>query len=336
MPDDRQTPRRRALFALGAAALLVTAAAGCGSSDSSGSVSPGTTASKGAATTTAAKAGGAGAGLADPCGRMAAPPKTYDHVVILMEENRTWTGGRSPAVGLGFSNGLMPFLSGLAKKCTYYASWHETNETQNSLNQYVGLTSGIANDSTVNDCNPSDTCKSTDDNLFRQIREAGGTPRTFVDGASEPCSVGTNAAKHIPALYFQGGDDASHCKDEVLPFKELDPDKLPTLAFIVPDQCNDGHNCADSIADSWAKQALTPILDGKSYAEGKTLVVVIYDEDAEVPNLLIAPTAKAGVNRTLTGSHADLLKTIELALDLPILQQGQLPEAVSLRPSAHI
>ena len=116
--------------------------------------------------------------------------------------------------------------------CSYYTDWTETDGTQNSLNQYIGLTSGIANGSTVNDCTPSATCRSTDDNIFRQVREAGGTARSYVDGATAPCSVGTNKAKHIPALYYQGGDDAAHCTDEVRPLTELDPDHLPMLRGI--------------------------------------------------------------------------------------------------------
>jgi hypothetical protein len=273
---------------------------------------------------------------ASPCGRSAAPPATYDHVVLLVEENRTWSGGRTPGVGLGFDATTMPFLHGLAEVCSYYADWVEMDSTQNSLSQYIGMTSGVPNASTVDDCVPSATCRSTDNNLFRQIRDAGGTPRSFVEGATKPCTVGTNKAKHVPALYYQGGDDASHCTTEVRPLPELDPDHLPTLAFIVPDQCHDGHDCADDVVDSWAKTTLTPILDGADYRAGRTLVVVVYDEDRPVPNLLIAPTASAGAISSVVGSHAGLLKTIEQVLGLPVLAQGQLPGAVALRESAHI
>jgi phospholipase C len=274
--------------------------------------------------------------LAAPCGRTAAPPTKYDHVVLIMEENRTWSGGRTPAVGLGFSATKMPFLHGLATKCSYYKDWAETNSGQNSLNQYIGITSGVANDSTINDCNPSATCRSTDDNIFRQVRVAGGTPRNYVDGATTACSAGTNAAKHIPALYYQGGDDASHCSTEVRPLSALNPDSLPTYALISPDLCHDGHDCPDSTVDTWAKTLITRILNGASYKAGKTLVVVGYDEDRPVPNLLIAPNAKAGMISSPVGSHASLLKTMELMLGLPVMAQGQLPTAISLRSSAHI
>lgn len=308
-----------------AAAVVLAAGLGACSSGSS----------DGAASTTQPKpAKPAPASFDKPCGATGDAPETYDHVVVMVEENRTWTGGRTGAIGMGFSPDTMPYLHSLAADCSYYADWVETNVDDNSLNQYIGMTSGVANTSTVNDCKPSDDCRSTDDNIFRQVRESGGTARTYVDGATEPCSVGDNAAKHIPALYYQGGDDAEHCDDEVLPLSELDPTDLPTFSFIVPDQCNDGHDCDDAHVDGWAEAMLRPIIEGPVYAEGKTLVVVVYDEDQPVPNLFVAPTADAGKITDVQGSHASLMKTVELALGLPVLDQGQLPDATDLRPSA--
>ena len=322
MTPRRHRPSTRSLAPLGVALLLAVGLVACGSGGSDGSSTTTTVAPKKPAK------------LAVPCGEDGDGPETYDHVVVMVEENRTWTGGRTGAVGMGFSADQMPYLHGLASTCSYYADWVETNVDDNSLNQYIGMTSGVANTSTVNDCKPSDTCTSTDDNIFRQVRESGGTARTYVDGATEPCSEGDNAAKHIPALYYQGGDDPEHCTEEVLPISELDPADLPTYAFIVPDLCNDGHDCGDDVVDDWAEQTLKPIIDGPVYAKGKTLIVVVYDEDQPVPNLFIAPTANEGRIASVQGSHASLLKTVELALGLPVLDQGQLPDATDLRESA--
>ena len=274
--------------------------------------------------------------LAAPCGRSSAPPATYDHVVVLMEENRTWSGGASPGVGLGFSSKAMPFLHSLATKCSWYSHWKETNPHQNSLTQHIGLTSGVDNPHTVNDCSPSATCRSTDNNIFRQVRTAGGTPRTYVEGPTRNCSTAGNATKHVAALYYYGGTDHSFCNTEVRPVSSMNPDGLPTFAIVVPTLCHDGHDCGDATVDAWAKSTLTRILNGASYQAGRTLVVVGWDEDSPVPNLLIAPTARAGGRTSTVGSHAALLKTIEVLLGLPVMAQGQLPGAISLRSSAHI
>ena len=270
------------------------------------------------------------------CGRVAEAPHAYDHVVVLVEENRSWSGGRSPAIGMGFSSDDMPYLRGLASRCAYYRDWVETDTSEKSLNQYVGLTAGVVDRSITDDCEPSDSCRSLDDNIFRQVRESGGTSRTYVDGASEPCSAGeTNRARHIPALYFHGGDDLSFCDEEVRPLAQLDPDHLPTFAFVVPDVCHDGHDCGDKVVDDFARTTIEPILRSDTYAAGKTMVIVIYDEDQAVPNLLIAPSARQGPIDEI-GSHARLLRTLDEALDLPVLQQAGLGDTTSLRASANI
>ena len=255
---------------------------------------------------------------------------------MLVEENRTWTGGRSQAVGMGFSGGDMPFLEDLASRCSYFTDWSEMDASENSLNQYIGLTSGVKSTTISNDCEPSDRCRSTDANIFRQVREAGGTARTYVDSATEPCAAGDNRSKHIPALYYQGGDDPSHCADEVRPMSEFDPSRLPTLAFVVPDLCHDGHDCGDDVVDAWARSTIEPVLESDAYRRGEVLVVVIYDEDQPVPNLLVAPTANAGPIDAVVGSHAGLMKAIESALGLPVLDQGELPTAPDLRQPANV
>ena len=235
-----------------------------------------------------------------PACQAVAPPVTYQHVVVVVMENRTW----SKVGGPGF--GAMPYLASLAKHCAFYADWTETNRKQSSLTQYIGLTSGIDNPRTVNDCSPSATCSSRDDNIFRQVRQAGGTPRSYVEGASKPCSAAGNAAKHIPALYYRGSyqdargrhDDATFCKTEVRPARELDPDHLPTFAFVTPTQCNDGHDCPNTTVDGWARVHIGALLDGADYRTGNTAVLVLYDEDFPVPNLLIAPSARSHSSST--------------------------------------
>jgi len=281
--------------------------------------------------------GSSGSGGASTiCGSTGAPPSTYQHIVIFSFENRTWSN-----VGLGFSASTMPYLHSLAAQCSYFSDWTETNASQSSLTQYIGETSGVSNTSTVNDCNPSTSCRSTDDNIFRQVRLAGGTARNYVEGATTGCSASGNAAKHIPALYYYGtytdatGSHSDHdfCSTEVRPYTEFDPNNLPTYAFITPTLCNDGHDCGDATVDAWAAAHIQPVLDSAAYKAGTVGVFIWYDEDHPVPNLQVAPTGHAGnITTTGIGSHASMLKTIENMLGLPVMNQGQLPGATNLRP----
>jgi phosphatidylinositol-3-phosphatase len=279
-------------------------------------------------------AGGTG-GNNGPCSSTAAPPSTYDHVVIFSFENRTWSN-----VGLGFSATTMPYLHSLAAQCSYFSDWTETNTSQNSLTQYIGETSGVNNTSTVNDCSPSPSCESTDNNIFRQVRLAGKVARNFVEGATTGCSASGNADKHVPGLYYFGTytdgsgshNDHDFCNTEVRPYSEFDVNNLPTYAFITPTLCNDGHDCGDSTVDSWASTNIQRVLNSAAYQAGKVAIFVWYDEDHPTPNLQIAPTSRQGdITQTGIGTHAALLKTIEDMLGLPFMNQGQLPGATDLR-----
>jgi len=271
------------------------------------------------------------------CASTAAPPSRYQHIVVFSFENRTWSG----VGGVGFGDPAMPYLHSIATSCSYFSDWTETNTSQNSLTQYIGETSGVNNPNTVNDCNPSTTCRSTDNNIFRQVRLAGGTARNYVEGATTGCSASGNAAKHIPDLYYYGTytdssgvthNDHDFCSVEVRPYTEFDVNNLPTYAFITPTLCNDGHDCGNSTVDGWASTHVQAVLNSASYLAGNTAVFIWYDEDHPVPNTQIAPTAHAGdITQTGIGTHAALLKTIELMLGLPVMQQGQLTTAADLR-----
>jgi len=255
--------------------------------------------------------------------------------VIFSFENRTWSN-----VGLGFSATTMPYMHSLASQCSYFGDWTETNTSQNSLTQYIGETSGVNNPNTVNDCTPSTSCRSTDDNIFRQVRVAGGTAINYVEGATTGCSASGNAAKHIPALYYFGtytdgtGAHSDHdfCNTEVRPYSEFDVNNLPTFAFITPTLCNDGHDCGDATVDAWASTNVQRVLDSAAYKAGTTAVFFWWDEDHPVPNLTIVPTShKGNITQVGVGSHAALLKTIEDMLGIPFMNQGQLPGATDLR-----
>jgi acid phosphatase len=260
------------------------------------------------------------------CGNTVSPPRTYKHVVVIMEENRTW-----PRVG-GPGFNAMPYTRNLAQDCSFYTNWLETNPQQNSLTQYIGLTSGVDNPATFNDCFPS-ACHSTDNNIFRQVRRAGGTARTYVEGATRGCD-GARHLANVPALYYFGAHDHSFCRKEVRPLTELDVKRLPTFAMIIPSLCHNGHDCSNASVDAWLKAHLSKILASRSYRSRSTAVFVIYDEDRPVPNLLLAPTAHAGAIVTTVASHSAALHTIEDMLGLPVLPSVK--GAPSLRASAHV
>jgi len=270
--------------------------------------------SKGTSTSTPSSS--AAAGHHDVCGNPGPPPKRYESVVVFAFENRTWN-----SVGLGFGP-AMPYLHTLARHCSYFADWTETDTSQNSLTQYVGQVTGAFEAGTVNDCSPSPSCSTTADNIFRQARRAGLTAVNYVEGATSPCSASGNAAKHIPALYLWGADDRVHCPYQVRPFRDFDPNRLPAFAFITPTLCNDGHDCSNTVVDTWAKQHVRDVLDSTAYRAGKVAVFIWYDEDHPVPNLWITPTAQPEALTAPAADYAGTLAAWESMLGLPCLARA--------------
>lgn len=247
------------------------------------------------------------------CANPGAPPAHYASVVVFAFENRTWSG-----VGMGFGP-QMPYLHALGAQCSYFTDWTETDTAQSSLTQYIGQVTGARQPGTVDDCSPSVSCSTRADNLFRQARRAGLAAINYVEGATTGCSAAGNAAKHVPVLYLWGADDRAHCAEHTRPFSELDPNALPSFAFVTPTLCNDGHDCGNGVVDAWARAHVQPVLDSRAYREGRVAVFIWYDEDHPVPNLWITPTATAGAHTTAGAGYAGTLRAWESMLGLPCL-----------------
>jgi hypothetical protein len=245
------------------------------------------------------------------CGKSAPHPAQYDSVVAFAFENRTWnTPGTATVGGRGFAG--MPYLHGLAQTCTYFTDWTETDTTQNSMAQYVGQVTGARQPGTVNNCAPSPTCNTTADNIYRQARNRGKTAITFGEDRTTGCSSWPNAL-------LWGADDRAFCNSQARPLSEFNPNSLPNFAFIIPNNCHNGHDCSNGVVDAWAKVHVQPVLNSTAYKAGKVAVFIWYDEDRPVPNMWITPTAHSGAVSTAGAGYAGTLKAWESMLGFPCL-----------------
>src|SRR5437867_7918641 len=111
------------------------------------------------------------------------------------------------------------------------------------------------------------------------------------------------AKKHVPFLYFRGG--ASH----VLPLSRFDTHNLPAYAFVVPDLCNDMHDCPVATGDAWLKRFVRPLL-----SVPRTIVFVVFDEGNyanHVVALALGTLVRPGSLFASRVDHYGLLRTIE-------------------------
>jgi len=241
-----------------------------------------------------------------------------------------------------------PYETQLAHQCASDTDWSDAGRQYNSLPSYIAMTTGQSGSILTPftcDCDPSSSVSVTVDNIFRQVRTAGGTERSYAEGMSGNCSDSgtTYAAKHNPALYMWGGADRTACQQDDIPMgsatagafiNALNGNTLPTYALVAPNLCNDTHDCGVSTGDQFLKTLVPQILSSPAYRSGKTAVFVVWDEDSPIPNIAIAPSVIPGTATSTAVNHYGLLRATEEMLGLPLL--GNAATATSLRTVFHI
>ena len=248
----------------------------------------------------------------------ASPPPAYDHVVLAIFENKA----RSQIIG----SSAAPYLNGLAaQSANFTQSFAIRHPSQpNYLDLFSGSNHGLEGAGGNN-------CPQTfqTGNLAHQLI-AGG--RTFVGYAEDLPSAGSPVCvnggengywrKHAPWTNFTN----LHQTTVSRPYSAFPTDftKLPTVSFVVPNQCNDMHNfttpgCSISHGDTWAKNHLDAYAQwAKSH---NSLLIVTWDEDDGTPANHIA-TFFVGArinpgNYSERIDHYTVLRTIEAMYGLP-------------------
>jgi hypothetical protein len=274
------------------------------------------------------------AGAVPVCGSTAQAPAVYQHVVWIWMQNKRYTS----VVG----DGSAPYVNRLAAACglaTDYAS-----QVHRSLPNALAATSGGTQGVTTNSAPAA--FRIDVDNIFRQVRAAGGTARSYVEGMSRNCvldAAGLYDPKHNPAAYFTGSDDRAACLRDDVPFARFTDDlaasALPTFSFISPDLCNSTHDCPVETGDRWLQEVVGAIARSRQYASGSMAVVIAWDEGGDAtglrtPLLVMAPSVTAGVRIDGRFDHYSLLRTTENMLGLPYL--GGAAQAAGFRGPFHL
>jgi len=219
-----------------------------------------------------------------------------------------------------------PYLTGLAASGATLTDAHgETHPSQpNYLALFSGSTQGVTDDS----------CPLTfsGPNLAGQLLDAGRTFVGYSEGLPAPgdtsCKAGRYVRKHNPWVDFP------QLSAEVnQPFTALPADyaALPTVAFVVPDLCNDMHDCGVAAGDAWARRHLAPYADWARTHD--SLLIVTFDEDSGsadnlIPTFLVGPMVVPGPSGQRV-DHYSVLRTVEDMYGLPALGEAANREPIS-------
>jgi hypothetical protein len=249
-----------------------------------------------------------------PCGLISTPPQRYQHVVWIFMENHS----RSSVIG----SSSAPYETSLAGSCGEATDYRQNGSP--SLPNYIAATSGSTQGIT-DDGDPA-SHPLTVDNIFRQVRAAGGTAVSYAESMPANCTLtssGDYLVRHVPATYYTGGDDRQACQTDVVPFTQFNPTQLPTFAFITPNRCDDDHDCPVSTGDAWLAAQVPPILASPSYLSGETLLVITYDETEPMPFIITSAAIQPGTSSATEYTHYALLRLTEEVLGLPLLGGAQ-------------
>lgn len=174
----------------------------------------------------------------------------------------------------------MPYLSSLADQYGYATRYHAI--THPSLPNYLAMAGGSTFG--VTDDAPPASHPIRRPSIFGRTLDAGETATTYAEGMTSRClrvNDGRYAVRHNPWTYFRSERKACRKHDVALSrlSGDVDAATLPRVGLVIPDVCNDAHDCALSRADTWMRRKVGMVLDGPDFASGRLAVVVTADED---------------------------------------------------------
>lgn len=253
MPD-RHTRAVRALLGLTIAGVAL---AGCSESATTASTTtPSATTSSASATTTTATTT-----------RSSAP---VTKLLVVVVENHSLAQMRDQ----------MPYTYALARQYGYATDYRAI--THPSLPNYLAMVSGGTQG--VTDDDPPARHRLDAPTVFGRALAAGQTAGTYADAMPRPCATanaGRYAVRHNPWAYFVS--ERADCARHDLPLDALPgairAGALPNAGMLVPDVCNDAHDCSLATADRWFRTWMGRIEAGPDWRSGRLAVVLTADED---------------------------------------------------------
>lgn len=250
----------------------------------------------------------------------------FGHVVVVIGENKSFAAT--------YHSGAMPYLDSLAN--TYGVATNYSADTHPSIGNYMVLTTGriLTND----DSQTPASFPVSVDNIALDTQKAGKTWKDYVENlpADPGCgglTGGSYYARHDPLEYMTtvNGETAHYvCFSQFA--TDLASNELPNLSWLVPNGCDNGHDCSAASFDTWLKAELGPLLQSQYFQPGGDgLLLITFDEDSgsggcglstgtgcggQVETVVISPAGKPGYRSPNAYEHENLLRTVAAALGL--------------------
>jgi hypothetical protein len=229
---------------------------------------------------------------------------TPDHTIVVVMENHSYSQIIGSSSAPYINNTLK---AGGANLTQSYAITHPSEPNYYAL--FSGSTQGRTDDSCVT---PGFSSAA---NLGSETIAAGKSWASYNESlpsqGSTVCTSGQYAQKHNPWFGFSNVPTSTAKTFAQFP---TDYTTLPKMSFVVPNLCDDMHDCSVSTGDTWIKNHL-----GAYATWAKThnsLLVVTFDEDNSqsgnrIPTVLYGQPVTPGSSSSATYNHYNLLRTLE-------------------------
>jgi len=256
------------------------------------------------ASAVALAAGSLGLWAATGSTAQAATLPTPDHIVVVVMENHAYSQIIGSSSAPYINNTLK---AGGANLTQSYGLTHPSEPNYYML--FSGSNQGRTDDSCVS------VGSINKPNLASELIAAGKTWGSYNEGlpsqGSTTCSSGKYAQKHNPWFGFSNVPTNTAYTMTQFP---TDYTTLPKVSFVVPDLCNDMHDCSVSTGDNWIKNKLGAYA---TWAKAhNSMLVVTFDEDNRlsgnrIPTVFYGEHVVAGSSTATTYNHYNVLRTIE-------------------------
>ncbi|GIG55954.1 acid phosphatase [Longispora fulva] len=231
---------------------------------------------------------------------------TPDHVVVVVMENHAY----SQVIG----SSSAPYINNTLKAggANLTQSFGITHPSEPNYYQlFSGSNQGRTDDSCVSVGSISAA------NLGSELIAAGKTWGSYNEGlpsqGSTVCSnsAGKYAQKHNPWFGFNNVPTNTAYTMTQFP---TDYTTLPKVSFVVPNLCNDMHDCSVSTGDTWIQSHVGAYA---TWAQThNSILVVTFDEDNKssgnkIPTVFYGQHVTPGSSSGTTYNHYNMLRTLE-------------------------
>jgi len=234
----------------------------------------------------------------------------------------------------------MPYTARLARRFGYAVDYRAVAHP--SLPDYLAIASGSTH-RVADDSSPA-RHRLRGRTVFGQALARGETAKVYAEGMPSHCALvdgGSGyAVRHNPWTYFV--QERRECRRHDVAMRafagDVDRGRLPNAGMVLPNLCNDAHDCSLSGADAWLRARLSRVLQGPDWRSGHLAVVITADEDDysqgnRVLTVVAHPSQHSRVVRTRL-THYSLARLYEDVLGVRRL--GRAARAPSMSRVFHL